>query len=270
MPTPFPGMDPYLEYPGLWKEVQTGLAVAIADALGPQVRTRYRVSVERRTYLTALDPDRYKPVHKPDDVPAELSPAQPPGVAKVSTTFGIMPRVAELPVPEKVAERYLQVRDIETGDAVTIIEILSPANKSSLEGRRQYERKRHKVLGSAMHLVEIDLLRTGEPFPCQVSGDSISSDYRIIISRAQHRPRADVYLFGVRDPIPDIPIPLQLGEVEPILRLNQVLHELYDRAGYDLAIDYEQPPDPPLLDKNAQWVSAVVATIYPNQKLQPA
>ena len=34
MPTPFPGMDPYLERPGLWHEVHTRLIVAIADALG--------------------------------------------------------------------------------------------------------------------------------------------------------------------------------------------------------------------------------------------
>lgn len=58
----------------------------------------------------------------------------------------------------------------------------------------------------------------------------------------------------MRDPIPDIPIPLQPGEDEPVLRLNQVLHELYDRAGYDLAVDYEQPPEPPLAKEDAEWI----------------
>ena len=60
MPTPFPGMDPYLERPGMWEEVHTRLIVAIADTLGPQVRPNYRVGVEQRTYLAVLTPDEYE------------------------------------------------------------------------------------------------------------------------------------------------------------------------------------------------------------------
>ncbi len=65
-------------------------------------------------------------------------------------------------------------------------------------------------------------------------------------------------IFTVRDPIPDVPIPLQPGEAEPLLRLNQILHDLYDRAGYDLAVDYQRPPDPPLADADARWVEGVL------------
>jgi len=60
MPTPFPGMDPYLERAEVWEEVHTRLIVAIADALGPQVRPKYRVGVEQRTYLAVLTPDEYE------------------------------------------------------------------------------------------------------------------------------------------------------------------------------------------------------------------
>jgi hypothetical protein len=67
------------------------------------------------------------------------------------------------------------------------------------------------------------------------------NDYRIVISRSQHRLRADIYLFGVRDLMPAFPIPLRPGETEPILSLNPILHELYDQDGYDLIIDYRQP-----------------------------
>ena len=74
-----------------------------------------------------------------------------------------------------------------------------------------------------------------------VSGQS---SYRIVISRSQHRPQADIYLFGIREPIPDFPIPLRPGEAEPILPLNQILHNIYDQGAYDLAIDYQQPPEP--------------------------
>ncbi|MBV8886966.1 MAG: DUF4058 family protein [Chroococcidiopsidaceae cyanobacterium CP_BM_RX_35] len=33
MPSPFPGMDPYLEQPALWSSFHSRLIVAIADAI---------------------------------------------------------------------------------------------------------------------------------------------------------------------------------------------------------------------------------------------
>ena len=64
MSTPFPGMDPYLERRGLWEGVHTRLLVALADAIAPQVRPRYRVDVEQRTYLAVMTPDDL--IGKPD------------------------------------------------------------------------------------------------------------------------------------------------------------------------------------------------------------
>ena len=255
MPTPFPGMDPYLERPGLWEEVHAGLIVEIQQFLNPLISPRYRVAIEQRTYLSLSAPDAL--VGKPDALVVS-SPGQSLNTAPVATTVGVMPRVAELPMPEKVVERYLKIRSVETNDVITVIEILSPTNKSSYEGRKQYERKRLDVLSSFTSLVEIDLLRDGEPFPFRLPGDDTSSDYRIVISRARHRPRADVYLFSVRDPIPDVPIPLRPDEAEPALRLNQVLHELYDRARYDLAVNYQQPPNPPLTGQDTWWVAQLL------------
>lgn len=54
------------------------------------------------------------------------------------------------------------------------------------------------------------------------------SDYRIAISRSWQRPRADLYLFSVRQPIPSFLVPLRPGEQEPVLPLNRILHDLYD------------------------------------------
>jgi Protein of unknown function (DUF4058) len=163
--------------------------------------------------------------------------------------------VAELPLPEEVTERYLEIRTVPEQQVITVIEILSPSNKLTREGRGQYEGKRLKVLGSATHLVEIDLLRSGHPFPMKAPG---SNDYRIIIRRSQHRPRADIYLFGVRDLIPAFPIPLRPDETAPTLPLNHILHELYDQGGYDLIIDYRQPPQPPLSEGDAAWARQLV------------
>lgn len=256
MPTPFPGMDPYLERRGLWEEVHTGLIAAIQQFLTPLIRPRYRVAVERRVYLAVLSPDGL--IGKPDVLVVSSDRESAPA-APAHTPVAIKPQVVELPMVEEVIERYLEIQEVATGDVVTVIEILSHSNKSTRQGREQYERKRLAVLASLTNLVEIDLLRAGEPLPMRVSSNGNLGDYRIVVSRSRTRPRADVYIFGVRDPIPNVPIPLQPGEDEPVLSLNQIVHDLYDRAGYDLAVDYGQPPVPLLSGEDAQWATQLVA-----------
>jgi hypothetical protein len=72
-------------------------------------------------------------------------------------------------------------------------------------------------------------------------------------------PQAVVYLFTIRDPIPDIPVPLQPGDAEPSLALNQLLHDVYDRAGYDLTVDYRQSPPPPQMPaQDVQWMQQLL------------
>jgi hypothetical protein len=256
MTTPFPGMDPYLERSGLWEEVHAGLIITMQQFLSARLRPRYRAAVERRTYLAVVSTDPF--VGKPDVL--IVSPSAPGlGTSVMATTQTITPRIGELPMPEEIIERYLEIREVETEEVITVIELLSPSNKQRKEGRRQYEEKRLRVLGSGTHLVEIDLIRAGEPLPVRVGGNGRQSDYRIIVSRAKNRPRADVYLFSVRDPIPDFPIPLRPGENEPILPLNQLLHDLYDLTAYDLAIDYSRPPEPPLSDEDNEWAAELLS-----------
>jgi hypothetical protein len=243
MPTPFPGMDPYLEQRGVWEQVHTGLIVGIQRFLTPLLRPRYHVAIELRTYLSVLPPD---------DQLVGIPDAPPSATAGVAAT----PEAGILPLPAEVRERFLEIRTVDTREVVTVIEILSPSNKLSQEGRAQYERKRLQVLASPTNLVEIDLLRTGAPFAMQAPRQT---DYRIVVSRSAQRPRADLYLFNVRQPIPDFPIPLRPGESEPVLPLNKLLHTFYDEGGYDLVLDYSQPPDPPLSADDVEWVRDVVA-----------
>lgn len=255
MPTPFPGMDPYLERRGFWEEVHTGLTAAIQQFLTPLVRPRYRVAIERRIYLTVLASDDL--VGKPDVLIVSPS-GEPLPPAPEQAVITVAPQVAELPMAEEVIERYLEIREVTTGEVITTIEMLSHSNKSSRPGRQQYERKRLAVLTSLTNLVEIDLLRAGDPMPMRLLGNGSPGQYRLVVSRSQHRPRADVYPFSMREPIPSVPIPLRPGEEEPLLALNQIVHDLYDRAGYDLAIDYHRPPVPALRSEDAQWAALLM------------
>lgn len=258
MPTPFPGMDPYLERRGLWEEVHTDLITAIRQFLTPLLRPRYRVAIEQRTYLSLVSPNA-ELIGKPDVMVAAPKSTAPMGygnqIAVAEPVVADSPLIGELPQPEEVIERYLEIRDTTSQEVITAIEILSPTNKAAGTGRRQYEQKRLNLLASATSLVEIDLLRSGEPLAMSAPGqDATLSHYRIVISRSWQRPRADIYLFNFQQPIPSFQIPLRPGEQEPVLPLNKILHELYDQSGYDLAIDYRETPPPPLSSEDVEWI----------------
>jgi hypothetical protein len=180
------------------------------------------------------------------------------GEPSLTGTATLEPVIVELPIPEPVRETYLEVRLVQTHAVITVLEFLSPANKRPGEGRQHYERKRMQILATSTHLVEIDLLRGGEPMVMYTREPHMASHYRILISRAEHRPRAALLPFNGRAPIPGFRLPLQPDDDEPLVDLNRLLHMLYDRAGYDLRIDYRATATPPLAGEDAMWVGALL------------
>jgi hypothetical protein len=252
VPSPFPGMDPYLEHAALWPDVHHGLIEALRNALAPLLRPRYRIAVEERVYVTDVEGPLF--IGRPDVSVVNAGP--PTGMGTSAPVALVEPRVVEVPLPDRIREGYLEVRDVATGEVVTAVEILSPTNKRPGEGRRLYEGKRLQVLGTRTHLVEIDLLRGGEPM--KMWGDGKDSHYRILVSRADRRPRADLYAFNLRDLIPPFSLPLRPGDEEPLVDLGTLLHALYDRAGYDLALDYTAEPVPPLEGDDVAWADQLL------------
>lgn len=256
MPTPFPGMDPYLERPSMWPGVHNRLIVAIADDLSPRVRPHYYVAVEERVYFSEDEDGRDPFVGIPDAIitgttgnggsPSAPYEPLPKGVAMTTVHVGI---------PVQAREAYLELRDTGTGSVVTVIELLSPSNKRPGKGRDLYERKRARFLETWTHMVEVDLTRAGEPMRFADNGSV--SDYRILIRRGG-TPRATLYTFGVRHAIPAFRLPLKRGDAEPVLDIGKLLHELYDRAGYDLALDYTSQPTPPLSPVDSEWADALL------------
>lgn len=253
MPSPFPGMNPYLEHPEIWPEVHHWLTTVIAESLVPRLRPKYRVAIEKRVYQTNAEDSLL--VGIPDVmVQRQINATRPAKTNVAIASPPAQPITVTVPVPETVRESYLEIRDLPTGEVVTVIEILALKNKLSGVGRRTYERKRRRVLGSLTHLVEIDLLREGKPMPAFSNG--IQSDYRILVSREERRPQADLYAFSLTDIIPSFPLPLRSEDVEPIVDLQALLGSVYDRAGYDLVIDYNREPVPPLKEVDAVWADA--------------
>ncbi len=256
MPSPFPGMDPYLELPALWPEFHNRLIVAISDALTPHLQPKYYVAVETRVYL--------------DDEAPELLVGIPDAMVLSTTTRTTaqeipratpqpLPQHIQLPTSAEVKERYLEVREVGTHDVITVVEVLSPKNKRNGEGRRVYQKKRQRVLASWSHFIEIDLLRANPPMP-MLNVEKIG-DYRIVVSRASMRPAADLYSFELPDIIPAFGLPLKPEDPEVRVDLQAIVHGVYERGSYQLRIDYSQPVPPPELSAaTQQWVSNLIDT----------
>jgi Protein of unknown function (DUF4058) len=254
MPSPFPGMNPYLEDPNRWSDFHNRLIVAIADALTPQLLPKYQVDIEKRIY-EILSPDSLF-IGKADvTVQRNLTPTLSTSSNVAVATPATKPTRVYLPMLEEVREAYLEVKDPITKEIVTVIEIISPTNKRG-EGRSKYEKKRYSVLGSLTHLVEIDLLREGEPLP--MLGNPPQSHYRIIVSRSNTRPTADLYAFNLPNAIPTFSLPLRAKDVEPVVDLQTLLNDVYERSGYDYFIDYSSAPMPALSEGNAAWMDALL------------
>ena len=248
MPSPFPGMDPFIEGQK-WKGFHTRFIAAIGDALMPHVRPRYVVDVEEDIYLA-----------KEDGTPVRILV---PDVSVVrgagwmedndgSVAVALEPTVFTLPMTEPIELPYLVIRRSDNEETVAIIELLSPTNKSSRDGRAEYLAKRNSLLRSRAHLIEIDLLRGGERLP---TVEPLSpGDYFAFVSRAERRPKAEVYAWPLNRSLPTIPIPLTDGDPDVSLDLQTVFTTTYDRAGYDYALHYERPVEPPLDEAKLKWI----------------
>lgn len=269
MRPPFPGMDPWLENPELWPNVHNSLIIAIRDALQPRLRPRYFVDVESRTtVLTGTDQDHlYRP-----DVEIRTADIKPPGreggVAVVERVQAEPLHIVMLMPDDEIEETFLTIKEMPSRRHVTTIEVLSPTNKKTRHAREEYLDKRRELLGSGVNFVEIDLLRSGQAMPPQKAG--VSTDYRILIFRPRRGREVHLYGFSYKMEIPQVPIPLLPQETEPSLDLNGILHALYERASYDLTIDYRQPPHPRLRKADDAWSQSIIAQVLGEPPQPPA
>jgi hypothetical protein len=245
-------MDPHLEHPSLWPDVHNRLLAALADDLSARVAPRYYVGLERRTYLLKADDLVF--IGRPDIAIASATDVSGSAPHLVATSVTVLE--VDVPMQDEVSENFLEIHEVKTGKLVTVLELLSPVNKLHRQGREEYEWKRGSIFRTWTNLVEIDLLRAGEPMP--VVGVQVQSDYRILVSRGLQRPHASLIAFSLRQPIPAFTLPLLSGDDEPEVALNRILHLLYQRARFDLRLDYAQPPIPPLAEADATWARTLM------------
>jgi Protein of unknown function (DUF4058) len=242
-------MNPYLEQSTFWSSFHFRLIGAIAAAIEPQLSLHYYVDVETRTYQSD-DNEEDVLIGIPDaavlsrpTTSASDSASEPALPTQSFVATQSRPERVSLPVLMPIHERYLEVREAKTNAVITVIEVLSPKNKRTGEGRNAYEKKRRMILESATHLVEIDLLRAGTAMP--ILGQRSPSAYRILVSRSPQRPAADLYSVTLQQPLPIVPIPLKAEESDVLLDLQAAVDRVYEEARYSIRIDYQQPVPPP-------------------------
>jgi hypothetical protein len=241
-------MDPLIESQG-WKGFHSRFITALGDSLMPQVRPRYVIDIEEDVYLAK---EGGLPVRI---VIPEISIQHGEGwMDSVEGNLAVAaePKVVTLPMTEPIEIPYLVIRRRDNDETVTVIEILSPTNKSSRDGRHEYLAKRNSLLRSRAHLVELDLLRGGERLPTVEPHPA--GDYFAFVSRVERRPKAQVYSWTLERSMPTIPIPLTDGDPDVTLDLQAVFTTTYDRAGYDYALKYDRAVEPPLEANRLEWI----------------
>lgn len=256
MPSPFPGMDPYLEHPGYWQGFHTSMQGAMRASLTPQLPPGYYAEIEQHIWFREDTQDGPK-VARPDlyllkgQKPAPKRRPTPAGIAVAEPT-------ARLTLPNVVREtgrHSIRIYDSLERRVVTAIELLSPSNKEPGAERDRYLLKRSEYVANDTSLVEIDLLRRGHRLPVGAVPDG---DYYIYVTDAAWYTEVSVWVFTVRDPIPPVPVPLPHPHKPIVLDLRPCLDRVYEEANYGPQLDYAAAPAPQLRPADAEWAAELL------------
>lgn len=254
MPSPFPGVDPFIEG-RKWRDFHHTYITGLREA---QVSPNYVVEVEERVYLERVDgpPDRL--------IEPEVSVLKTTDNAKSQFDSGGASTVVAIPetltTPEviRTSEGYLRIFKRDGSEVVAVVEVLSPWNKSPLKGRAEYLSKRDAMLDTLTHLVELDFLRGGERLP--TVEPLPSGDFYVFISSRERRPEVDVVAWSLEEPLPSISIPLDDDDVVNV-SLQTVFDHVYDRSGYRRLLNYGIEVEPDVNNARLEWIRRVIEDV---------
>ncbi|MBV9123168.1 MAG: DUF4058 family protein, partial [Planctomycetes bacterium] len=107
MPSPFPGMDPYLETPAFWLDFHATFINYWREAVADHLPDHYEARIDERVNLVEVPPRKIQRL-KPDVAVTQgpRSPAMAPTPSGVTT---LEPVVVPLLIEEETAETYIQI-----------------------------------------------------------------------------------------------------------------------------------------------------------------
>jgi hypothetical protein len=205
------------------------------------------------TYIWLHEPDAETRRMKPDHfVAAQRSHRSDANLVTLSA-----PSTAILPAIRREGNKYLMIKELPSDRVITVLELLSPANKKPGADYDAFLAKRNEYLATRTNVVELDLHRTGQRMPMGAPAPP-AADYYVFVSRAAEFPHTAIWPFSVRDRLPDLAIPLKPEDGFVVMPLQPCFDAAYDIGPYDKKVDYTSPPRIPLKGKNARWAQSLL------------
>ncbi|HEX6984817.1 MAG TPA: DUF4058 family protein [Planctomycetaceae bacterium] len=248
MPSPFPGMDPFIQGQ-IWLDFHNSFCIGLRNALAPKLLPRYVIQVDERL---VLETDAEPAVYFPDVAVKESSPTPLGTAGEPVGGIALEPVVLTRKRFEPAREVVLQVLDRNSRRVITVIELLSPWNKAP-RGYEEYLLKRDDLLDAGINLLEIDLVRGGRRLPTVELLPR--GDHFAFVSRGEEPGKVSVYAWRLRDPLPTLPVPLRIDDSHVTVALQPVFDRVYDESGYAHLLVYDVEPEPPLSESDAAWVA---------------
>ncbi|MBY0525158.1 MAG: DUF4058 family protein [Gemmataceae bacterium] len=221
MPSPFPGMDPYLEEDKLWPVFHHQFIACLYQILLPGLVDRYRARIAQRHYVTE------------------------------QVLFTSIVR-------EEHHEEFIEIRQRNDGRLVTLVDAVSPTNKTTTAGRQTYLEKRREGKSSSSSLVEIDLVLAGQP-TLEYSRDGLPDwDYAVTVTRATQPEPYEIYTATLQKRLPRFRLPLAADDRDTVLDLQAAFARCYDQGGFAPMIDYKREPTAPLTEEDRHWLDDIL------------
>ncbi len=217
MASPFPGMDPYLEEDKRWPVFQHHMISCLYQAVLPGLVDRYRARVGQRQYTTeqALFTSIIRDNHE---------------------------------------EELIEIRQRSDGRLITLIEVVSPGNKTTAEGRHSYLCKRDECRSVRANLVEVDLVLQGQPM-LEYSRDGLPEwDYAVTVTRATQPEKHEIYTATLHKRLPRFRLPLASDDRDTVVDLQTAFTRAYDQANFGATVDYDRDPSVKMSDEKRQWL----------------
>lgn len=260
MPSPFPGMDPWLEDEEVFPDLHNRLLTHLSEAINLALPKGYIATMANRVWVdddTRREPDAS--VFGPDrDTGA-------PWTGNAAFEEAGLMLVATEAAPEPWEEPYLEIRSAQGRRLVTAVEVLSRANKSpGKKGRGAYLQKQGEFRLSDTNLVEIDLLRGG-PHTTAVAETRLKAvagayDYHLSVMLTGVRDRIFVSPIRLGSRLPAVPVPLD-PDVKPVfVELQPLIDHCYDAGKYAELVQYSRPCVPPLTAEQQAWAEGLLRT----------
>ncbi len=258
MKNPFPGLNPYLQR--RWQSAHASLIVYLRDQILPALPNGLSATIEEGISVDLDDPSPdYRPdVHIHEDWGNLKGVTEPQGGVGIA----LAPPALVVKRKDPIKQRFIEIVDSASNDRViTVIEILSPTNKQGGSGIANYQDKQRTVLAGGASLVEIDFLRGFKWTP--VLGVNLvlanrRDDYRVAVTRATSMDDTALYRCPLREPLPNIPIPLRPSDADIVVSLQALMDKTVENSGLT-ARHYQEAPQPPLSPEDAAWAEALLS-----------